>query len=79
MKLLTQLRRFHLRVRWFFVLRQYALHDNYLPLHLMYESSYPDKEVGVKYTTLISSTDALLFIIGGSFTTMTKVKTLIIK
>ena len=27
MKLLTQLRRFHLRVKWFFVLRQYALHD----------------------------------------------------
>jgi len=45
----------------------------------MYESGYPDKRVGGKYTTLISSTDALLFIIGGSFTTMTKVKTLIIK
>ena len=45
MKLLTLLRRFRLRVRWFFVLRQYALHDNYLPLHLMYESSYPDKDL----------------------------------
>ena len=34
----------------------------------MYESGYPNKRVGRKYTTLISSTDALLFIIGGSFT-----------